>query len=103
MSIGKDVVAFASSQTGKAIDVAIVSATLAWIAGWWKMRDRYRAFVTWQTTETVHGPEEQPVIVIHHQAHGVHAALVIGGHAEECGGAELVVELALGASCLHWS
>jgi hypothetical protein len=66
--IGKQVADFATSDIGKLIIPGVVGGVLGWIgstvAGWWKMRDRYHAHVTWQTTDTIRGPEEQPVIVI---------------------------------------
>jgi len=68
MSVGDQIVALATSQTGKSAIVAVVSVVLGWIGGtvaaWWKGRDRYQAFVTWQTAGTIRGPEDQPVIVI---------------------------------------
>jgi hypothetical protein len=68
LNIGTELVGLATSDAGKLIIPGVVGATLGWIgssvATWWKMRDRYHAHVTWQTTETIRGKEEQPVIVV---------------------------------------
>jgi hypothetical protein len=68
MSIAHELLALLTSKTGKSAMLSAISIALGWfgssLAGWWKGRDRYRAHVTWQTTETMYGPREEPVIVI---------------------------------------
>jgi hypothetical protein len=68
MSITQDIFRLATSSTGKAAILSTLSAGLGWTAsfvtGWWKSRDRYRAYVTWQTRETMYGPQEMPVIMV---------------------------------------
>lgn len=48
--------------------LAAFSMGLGWlgstVAGWWKSRDRYHAHVTIQTTDTMYGDQDLPVIVI---------------------------------------
>lgn len=57
-----------SDSTIKLVAPVIVGAVLGWIGntvkGWWQSRDRYHAEVTRQTTETMYGEEDLPVIVI---------------------------------------
>jgi hypothetical protein len=57
-----------TSNTGKSALLSLFSIALGWIgstvAGWWKSRDRYQAHVTWQTTDTMYGEQDLPVIVI---------------------------------------
>lgn len=59
--------ALASDAGGKAA-LSVFSAVVGWIgsslSGWWKSRDRYHAFVTWQDCETIYGSTEMPTIVI---------------------------------------
>jgi hypothetical protein len=68
MNIGREVLGLATSPTGKIILPVVLGVMLGWIgnmiAGWWKSRDRYRAHVTIQSTDTMYGEEELPVIVI---------------------------------------
>lgn len=68
MAVWQEITGLITSSTGKSALLSLFSASLGWFgnsfAGWWKSRDRYHAYVTWQTSETINGPREQPVIVI---------------------------------------
>jgi hypothetical protein len=64
MAVGKEIIDLATSDTGKQAIGAIIGLLVGGIATRWKLRDRYRAHVTIQSTETMYGQEDLPVIVI---------------------------------------
>lgn len=68
MDIGQEIIALAKSDAATKAGLLLLGATIGWlgnfVASWWKMRDRYRAHVTWRTINTQRGPEQYPVLVI---------------------------------------
>lgn len=68
MILKHKILAAITSEPVKSLMLLFIGAAVGWVgnfvAGWWRLRDRYRAHVTWRTIDTYRGPEAFPVLII---------------------------------------
>lgn len=51
-------------QPALAIGGAVGGWTLKVLENWWRGRERYQAYVTWKTIDTIREPEDSPVLIV---------------------------------------
>lgn len=59
-----DLLAIIQNDNVQKAALTALGAVAGWLANWWNGRERYQAHVTWETMNTMYGPQDCPVLII---------------------------------------